>query len=101
MVSRDLLNRVEKVDVGIFKESDHANVIMELNVYTEKKENNWRYDGKLYKNEEDKKRMIEIWEENWKWNDNDEVNYNVVWDTMKAIFRGESIKLSCKKYKDY
>lgn len=99
MVSRDILNRVGNVNVGIFKESDHAEVNIELNVYTEKKENYWRYDGKLYKNEEDKKRIIEIWEENWKWNDNDEVNYNVVWDTMKAIFRGESIKLSCNKYK--
>lgn len=100
-VSKNLMDNVDNMDVGIFKDSDHAELLLELDMFLEKKENCWRYDEKLYKNEEDKNCILKKWEENWDWNDNGEVNYGIVWDTMKAIFRGESIKLSSRKYKNY
>jgi len=49
-------------------------------------------NGYIFRNEERMEKIEREWKEIWQINDNGEVEQGILWDSMKAIIRGLSIK---------
>lgn len=93
-------NRVRVCEIGTMTVSDHSPVFLTINIDNKNKNSLWRLNIGMLNNEKVKEQIKLIIERFIKENDNGEVNPNILWDTLKAVLRGNLIAISSAQNKE-
>ena len=87
-------HRISSCEIGTRGLSDHSAVYLRVHLDSRPKKTTWRLNTSLLNNtafinqiKTEIKDYLEV-------NDNEEVNPNILWDTLKAVIRGKIIALS-------
>lgn len=96
------IGRVSKCEILPITITDHAPVVMEMNMNVDKGETLWRLNNSLLGNPHLKDKIARKIKSFFELNDNGEVSDIVLWEAAKATIRGEIIALSSweKKQKE-
>lgn len=93
-------HRMENCEIGNIDLSDHAPLSLSLKITNNIRNTLWRLNTSILNNEQFKLNMkqeiVRIIAEN----DNGEVGFDIVWDTLKAILRGKIISYCSFKKKE-
>ena len=86
--------RIPSCDNGTIDMSDHAPIIMRVNIGNNPKSTSWKLNSSLLNNPQVKGELEKVIDTYFKENNNGEVSPPMVWDAFKAVLRGKVISIS-------
>uniref|UniRef100_A0A671WUY0 Reverse transcriptase domain-containing protein n=1 Tax=Sparus aurata TaxID=8175 RepID=A0A671WUY0_SPAAU len=86
--------RIQSCDIGTIDISDHAPIIMTVNIGNNPKSTLWKLNSSLLNNPQVKGELEKAIDTYFKENNNGEVSPPMVWDAFKAVLRGKVISIS-------
>ena len=94
------ISKVIKCEILPIAITDHAPVIMELNLKREQGETSWRLNNSLLEDQRFKAKIEQSVKSYLEINDNEEVTSIILWEAAKATIRGEIIAYSSQKKRE-
>lgn len=84
-------HRIHSCDIGTIDISDHAPVVMTININDSIRSTLWKLNSSILNNPQVKENLKSAIESYFKENDNGEVSPTIIWDAFKAVLRGKII----------
>lgn len=85
--------RIQSCDIGTIDVSDHAPIVMTVDIGNNLKSTLWKLNSSLLNNPQVKEELEKATDTYFKDNNNGEVSPPIVWDTFKAVLRGKIISI--------
>uniref|UniRef100_A0A8C7WYM9 Reverse transcriptase domain-containing protein n=1 Tax=Oryzias sinensis TaxID=183150 RepID=A0A8C7WYM9_9TELE len=92
--------RVKACEIGTTNVSDHSPVFLTINIDRKKINTLWRLNIGILNKETVKEQIKNTIKRFIEENDNGEVNPNILWDTLKAVLRGNLIAITSAQNKE-
>lgn len=84
-------HRIHSCDIGTIDISDHAPIVMTINIDDSIRSTLWKLNSSILNNPYVKENLEFLIESYFKENDNGEVSPTIIWDAFKAVLRGKII----------
>ena len=90
-------HRVQQCEQGNIDLSDHAPILLTIHINNSPRNTLWKLNSSILNDQQFKTQIKREIEQFLQENNNNEVTSEIVWDTLKAVFRGKIISLYKKK----
>lgn len=91
--------RVHQYEHGNIALSDHAPILLTIQLSNDPKNTQWKLNSSIFNDQKFKTQMKKKLKHFFQENDNGEVSTEIIWDTLKAVFRGKISYCANKKKK--